>query len=92
MIVQCKKEDVEKNGYPLTHSHATYRPSPVQCTGLVKKNLWSFVLQVFVNLLKILLLKLVKLSTSVKILGIFYTNSFDNSENVNKVISKVSMH
>ena len=40
MIVQCKEEDVEKNGYThtdrLTDSHAKYRPSPVHCTGLGK--------------------------------------------------------
>ena len=40
MIVQCKEEDVEKNGYPhadwLTDSHVTYWPSPVHCTGLGK--------------------------------------------------------
>ena len=45
MIVQCKEEDVEKNGYwhtdrqtdTQTDSHATQWPSPVHCTGLGKK-------------------------------------------------------
>ena len=47
MIVQCKEEDVEKNGYWQTRrhadSHATQWPSPVHCTGLGKNsNDWKF--------------------------------------------------
>ena len=36
MIVQCKEEDVEKNGYRQTDRNAIHWPRPVQGLGWVK--------------------------------------------------------